>query len=125
MWLPGRETVFDTVSRSNTVATRACNEGAPGDFGVGYCNSSQMDQGKRTDELAAERTHLANERTLLAYVRTALALAAAGGVLLQFFPSYPALFGLAWLLVGAGGVTMVIGTYRFFAVRSRLDGSNK
>lgn len=72
------------------------------------------------DHLATERTHLANERTLLAYVRTALALAGAGAVLLQFFPAYPMLSWCAWLLVLAGGVTIIVGLYRFVVVQGRL-----
>jgi putative membrane protein len=81
-----------------------------------------MNEGQLRDELAVERTRLANERTLLAYVRTGLALAGGGAVLLQFFPSYPSLFGFAWLLLAAGGVTIVIGTYRFLVVHRRLHG---
>ena len=84
-----------------------------------------MNEGEVRDELAVERTRLANERTLLAYVRTALALAAAGALLLQFFPSYPSLFGVAWVFVAAGAATMVIGAYRFFAVVRKLHGNIK
>ena len=81
-----------------------------------------MNETQLRDALAAERTHLANERTWLAYVRTALALAGGGAVLLQFFPSHPSLFGMAWLLVGTGGATLVVGTHRFLVVRRRLHG---
>ena len=97
--------------------------GVPLNLTLGLTNI--MNQDERRDQLAAERTHLANERTLLAYVRTSLALAASGAALLQFFPSYPSLFGLAWLLAAVGGTTMGIGTYRFFTVRSRLHGAHK
>jgi putative membrane protein len=79
-----------------------------------------MNEGQLRDELAVERTRLANERTLLAYIRTGLALAGGGAVLLQFFPSYPSLFGFAWVLLAAGGATMVVGTLRFVVVHSRL-----
>jgi putative membrane protein len=75
------------------------------------------------DQLAVERTRLANERTLLAYVRTALALAAGGAVLLQFFPAYPSLLWLAWLLIAAGGVTLAVGICRFIVVRGQLNAS--
>jgi len=81
-----------------------------------------MTQGELRDQLAVERTHLANERTVLAYIRTALASAGGGAVVLQFFPSYPALFGVAWLLVAAGGVMLAIGVYRFLKVRRDLGG---
>ena len=90
---------------------------------LGLANS--MNKGELRDELAVERTRLANERTLLAYIRTALALAAAGAILLQFFPSYPSLFSIAWVLVVVGAATMVIGTYRFFVVARKLRGSIK
>ena len=72
---------------------------------LGFANS--MNKGELRDELAVERTRLANERTLLAYIRTALALAAAGAILLQFFPSYPSLFSIAWVLVVAGSGTTI------------------
>lgn len=80
-----------------------------------------MTEGELRDQLAVQRTHLANERTLLAYVRTALAAAAGGAVLLQFFPAYSSLLWLAWLLIASGGVMLVIGTYRFLAVRRHLN----
>lgn len=83
-----------------------------------------MNEGQLRDQLAVERTHLANERTLLAYIRTALASAAGGAALLQFFPPYSSLIGLAWLLVAAGGVMLAIGLYRFYKVRGELNAPN-
>lgn len=80
-----------------------------------------MTESDLRDHLAVERTHLANERTLLAYIRTALASAGGGAVLLQFFPSYPALFAVSWLLVAAGGVMLAVGSYRFLKVRAELS----
>jgi len=82
-----------------------------------------MTEGELRDQLAVQRTHLANERTLLAYIRTALASAAGGAILLQYFPAYPALLWLAWLLVAAGGFMLAIGVYRFFVVRGTLSES--
>ncbi len=79
-----------------------------------------MNEEQLRDHLAVERTRLANERTLLAYIRTALALAAAGAVLLQFFPANPVLSWFAWLLVLGGGVTVAVGIYRFVVVRGQL-----
>jgi len=81
-----------------------------------------MSDGELRDRLAVERTHLANERTLLAYIRTALASAGGGAVLLQFFPSYPALFAASWLLIAAGGAMLAVGLYRFLKVRGELSG---
>lgn len=72
------------------------------------------------DHLAVERTHLANERTLLSYVRTALSLLIGGGVMLQFLNDQPILIVVAWLAIGAGLLTSVIGTYRFLKVRGEI-----
>jgi putative membrane protein len=82
--------------------------------------ANSMNEGILRDELARERTLLANERTLLAYVRTALSLAAAGAILLQFFPGYLSLFAIAWVLIAAGAVTMIVGIYRFLVVARKL-----
>jgi len=82
-----------------------------------------MNEGQLRDKLAVERTHLANERTLLAYIRTALGCAAAGAAILQFFPPHSSLVGLAWLLVAAGGVMLVIGLFRFYKVRGELNAA--
>jgi inner membrane protein YidH len=76
------------------------------------------------DTLALERTRLANERTFLAYVRTALSLIAAGAVLLQFFAKHPSYVAVAWILVVSGGLTLLVGLYRFFSVRARLNGND-
>jgi putative membrane protein len=82
-----------------------------------------MIEGQLRDQLAVERTRLANERTMLAYIRTALALAAAGGAMLQFLPEHASLMSIAWVFIVAGCATMVIGTYRFFAVRRELKAA--
>ncbi|MCX4186641.1 DUF202 domain-containing protein [Methylophaga sp. OBS4] len=79
-----------------------------------------MNETALRDQLALERTRLANERTLLAYVRTALALAAAGAILLHFFPGYLSLFAIAWVLIAAGAVTMIVGIYRFLFIARKL-----
>lgn len=71
--------------------------------------------------LAVERTRLANERTLLAYIRTALALAAGGAGLLQFFPSHPFLFVIAWLLMIFGAVAGINGARRFVVARKLIN----
>jgi hypothetical protein len=42
---------------------------------------------------------------------------------LEFLPSHAALVGLAWLLVGAGGVMLAVGLYRFYKVRGELNAS--
>ncbi|HEX2080360.1 MAG TPA: DUF202 domain-containing protein [Longimicrobium sp.] len=73
------------------------------------------------DRLALERTHLANERTLLAYVRTALALAGAGAGLLQFFDT-PSSQVTGWILIALGVLGLLVGTWRFLAVRRHLAG---
>lgn len=80
-----------------------------------------MNEAAERDRLAVERTLFANERTLLAYVRTALALAGGGAVLLHFFPNQPSLLVTAWLLVVAGVAASIIGPYRFFVVRRKIN----
>jgi putative membrane protein len=82
-----------------------------------------MIEGQLRDQLAVERTRLANERTLLAYIRTALALAAAGGAMIQFLPDHPSVMSIAWILIVAGCATMIIGGYRFLAVRGQLKAT--
>jgi putative membrane protein len=72
------------------------------------------------DKLALERTKLANERTFLAYVRTSLALIAGAAVLFQFFSPVKAYVALAWFLAATGAIVLVVGIYRFRAVRSAL-----
>jgi putative membrane protein len=72
------------------------------------------------DELARQRTGLANERTLLAYVRTALAFLLTGVGLLKFFAS--ALSDvLGWISLGIGPLVLIIGAWRFFQARHRID----
>ncbi|MEZ6141600.1 MAG: DUF202 domain-containing protein [Zavarzinella sp.] len=79
-----------------------------------------MNETQLRDELAVERTKLANERTVLAYIRTALALAGGGAVLLQLYPSNNLILILAWTLIIFGMLVVVIGAYRFVAIRNRL-----
>jgi putative membrane protein len=74
------------------------------------------------DTLALERTRLANEWTFLAYVRTALTLIAASAVLFQYFSKSPSYLLAAWLLVGAGAFTFIVGLIRFFQVARKLNG---
>jgi putative membrane protein len=79
----------------------------------------QKDELILRDELAMDRTMLANERTLLAYVRTGLTLFIAGVSLLHFFESR-VLFAVAWALVPAGVVTLLIGFARFRKVQRHI-----
>jgi len=83
-----------------------------------------MAEGQLRDELALERTYLANERTLLAYIRTAFASAGGGAALLEFFPAYSGLTGLAWLLILGGGGMLLVGLYRFRKVRRTLSAGS-
>ena len=74
------------------------------------------------DQLALGRTRLANERTLLAYVRTALTFVVAGIAFLHFFESSAAtIVGLAFLPTGA--IVLIIGAYRFNAMRRQTNAS--
>ena len=71
------------------------------------------------DQLALDRTVMANERTLLAYVRTALGLVGAGVALLEFVaPPVGTLAG--WALVALAAATLLVGVWRYSAVRRLL-----
>ena len=72
------------------------------------------------------RDHLANERTLLAWQRTALALVGLGFVVDRFAFEGSADRTLAGTLVGlgmivAGGLTAIVGVYRFVRVEREID----
>lgn len=73
------------------------------------------------DKLALERTRLANERTLLAYIRTGLSLLAAAAVLFHFFSPQNTYIAIAWFLMVAGLVVLIIGLVRFKQVRTKLN----
>jgi putative membrane protein len=90
------------------------------------------------DESTRAREHLANERTLLAWIRTAIALIGLGFVVARFglflrqmaiinpaagesstSTLASALIGVA--LVATGVLAAVLGTIRFFRVRTQID----
>ena len=78
------------------------------------------------DRSAAVRDHLANERTLLAGQRTARALVGLGFVDDRFAFEGSADRALAGTLVGlgmivAGGLTAIVGVYRFVRVEREID----
>ena len=73
------------------------------------------------DRLALDRTRLANERTLLAYIRTAFMLIVAGATALKVFVETPALVVTAWAFVGLGVFVLLFGTWRFEAMRRRIE----
>ncbi len=73
------------------------------------------------DELALERTRLANERTLLAYIRTGLAIVAGGFGVAEFMRG-PSADVIGAVLMALGGLTLIIGVWRFGLVRKRLSG---
>jgi putative membrane protein len=87
----------------------------------------QQDPAPRSDaeRSASVRDHLANERTLLAWQRTALALIGLGFVVDRFaFEGRPddatgTFLGLA-LIVG-GGLTAVVGAWRFVRTEHEID----
>ena len=72
------------------------------------------------DHLALVRTRLANESTLLSYIRSSLYLLIGGLALLQVEGHGD----LRWVGYGAlvlSSLFLVIGLYRFFALRVKLD----
>jgi putative membrane protein len=73
------------------------------------------------DQLALDRTRLANERTLLAYVRTAFMLLVAGATALKLFVDTPGVILTAWLFIGLGAFVGLFGTWRFVAMRRRIN----
>lgn len=73
------------------------------------------------DHLALDRTRLANERTLLAYIRTALMLAVAGATAVKFIGEMPSVIFTGWLFVALGIFVVVLGTWRFLAMRRAIN----
>jgi len=87
---------------------------------------SDPDRPPSADRSAAIRDHLANERTLLAWQRTALALVGLGFVVDRFAFQGSTDKSLAGTLVGlgmivAGGLTALVGVYRFVRVERQID----
>jgi putative membrane protein len=83
-------------------------------------HSSLTDDLILRDQLALDRTRLANERTVLAYIRTAFMLFVAGVTALKLFVETPAVVVTAWLFVGLGILVMLLGIWRFVAMRRRI-----
>jgi putative membrane protein len=78
------------------------------------------------ERAAAIRDHLANERTLLAWQRTALALVGLGFVVDRFAfegTNEKILLGtaLGLVLIVAGGVTSLVGVWRFRRVERQIE----
>ena len=72
------------------------------------------------DTMALDRTRLANQRTLLAFVRTGLYLAATGAGIFRFSDT-SRFFWLAWLLIGAGIVVVVLGIATYWQVIHKIN----
>lgn len=72
-----------------------------------------------TDQLALARTKLANERTFLAYFRTFAVLFSSGFALIKI-EALQNLLDLGYFFVIASVSIIVIGTARFFFVRTRI-----
>ena len=75
------------------------------------------------DRLARKRTDLANERTFLSYVRTAIMLFATGATLLKLFPSSYFNIVIGVLLIGFSFFVLVIGIFRFKAMKSKISNN--
>ncbi len=73
------------------------------------------------DHLALDRTRLANERTLLAYLRTALMLMVAGATAERVMGGSPTVIVTGWLFIGLGGLVVVLGCWRFLAMRRDIN----
>jgi putative membrane protein len=73
------------------------------------------------DHLAIDRTRLANERTLLAYLRTALMLLVAGATAVKFVAKTPSVVATGWVFMAAGVFVGALGTWRFLAMRNKIN----
>ncbi|WP_413432437.1 DUF202 domain-containing protein [Crateriforma spongiae] len=80
----------------------------------------EKDSTDRRNDLALIRTDLANERTLLAYVRTSLMFAGSGITLIKFFADLPWTRSVAWVLITAGALMLLIGIVRFIRLGRRM-----
>lgn len=76
------------------------------------------------DYLALERTKLANERTLLAYSRTSLYMLLGGIAFLQM-QDFSTIRWLAYVVLSSSIVIFVVGMYRYFQIKYRLDSYYK
>lgn len=73
------------------------------------------------DSLARYRTHLANERTLLAYLRTGLGFLLTAGLLLRFDQTQIT-YALVIISIALGLGLMIFGFFKFFKVKTKIDG---
>jgi putative membrane protein len=77
-----------------------------------------------SESLARERTHLANERTFLAYTRTSIVVFSSGFAIVKLSVLQELKeFGVACLI--AAPVFALIGVYRFFRVRKKINRFSK
>lgn len=76
------------------------------------------------DYLALERTKLANERTLLAYSRTSLYMLLGGIAFLQM-QDFSKIRWIAYVVLSSSIVIFVVGMYRYFQIKYRLDSYYK
>jgi len=69
------------------------------------------------DHLAIDRTVMANERTFLAYLRTAFSLLVVGLTIIKFVEDLQI---VGQLLIPAGLLVIVVGVWRYKAIRDDL-----
>jgi putative membrane protein len=77
------------------------------------------------DHLAIDRTKLANERTLLAYLRTALMLMVAGATAERVMGGSMAIVVTGWSMIVFGVAVAGFGTWRFVAMKQKIDRRNQ
>jgi putative membrane protein len=77
------------------------------------------------DHLAIDRTKLANERTLLAYLRTALMLMVAGATAERVMGGSMAVIVTGWSMFVFGAAVAAFGTWRFVAMKQKVDRRNR
>lgn len=72
------------------------------------------------EALTVEMTNLANERSFLAYMRTVVVFLSSGIAILKI-ELFKDLVLIAYLLLLASPIVLVIGVVRFFQVKKTID----
>lgn len=74
----------------------------------------------RADLLAMQRTHLANERTLLAWFRTFVVMLSSGFAIVKM-TVLEEILTMGYVLLLCSPIILIMGLFRFFYVRNRLQ----
>jgi putative membrane protein len=72
------------------------------------------------DLLAVDRTKLANERTFLSYFRSFIVIVSSGIAIIKI-DFLEEIQNLGWAFIFIGPALLVVGIFRFFYVRKKID----